>query len=128
MVWATPSTHSQIPVPWCSSRTPRSLAEKTGHLEEFQLLEAVERLTPQVFAEVTGNEKAMCANVDLYSGLVYQMMNIPPELFTPLFAIARVSGWCAHRIEEVMTGGRIIRPAYKSVAPKQLYVPMTQRQ
>lgn len=106
----------------------RSLAEKTGHLEEFQLLEAVERLTPQVFAEVTGNEKAMCANVDLYSGLVYQMMNIPPELFTPLFAIARVSGWCAHRIEEVMTGGRIIRPAYKSVAPKQLYVPMTQRQ
>lgn len=91
-------------------------------------MEAVERLTPQVFAEVTGNEKAMCANVDLYSGLVYQMMNIPPELFTPLFAIARVSGWCAHRIEEVMTGGRIIRPAYKSVAPKQLYVPMTQRQ
>ena len=105
----------------------RSLAEKTGHLEEFQLLEAVERLTPQVFSEVTGSDKAMCANVDLYSGLVYQMMNIPPELFTPLFAIARVSGWCAHRIEEVMTGGRIIRPAYKSVAPQQIYLPMNQR-
>ena len=105
----------------------RSLADKTGHLDEFMLLESIERLTPQAFQTVTGKEKVMCANVDLYSGLVYQMMNIPPELFTPLFAVARVAGWCAHRIEEVMTGGRIIRPAYKSVAPQLQYVPMKDR-
>jgi citrate synthase len=105
----------------------RSLAAKTGHLDEFMLLESIERLTPQAFQTVTGKDKVMCANVDLYSGLVYQMMNIPPELFTPLFAVARVAGWCAHRIEEVMTGGRIIRPAYKSVAPQLKYVPMQDR-
>ena len=105
----------------------RSLAEKTGHLKELELLESIERLSPDVFHRVTGSDNAMCANVDFYSGLVYRMLNIPEELFTPLFAIARISGWCAHRIEEVMTGGRIIRPAYKSLNQNRNYVPMSKR-
>lgn len=105
----------------------RSLAEKTGYLKELELLERIERLAPEVFARVTGSDKVMCANVDFYSGLVYRMLNIPEELFTPLFAIARVSGWCAHRIEEVMTSNRIIRPAYKSLTQGRVYTPMAKR-
>ncbi|MDD3164930.1 MAG: citrate/2-methylcitrate synthase [Oscillospiraceae bacterium] len=108
-------------------RNAKALAKASGNLEEFELMESVERLSPALFAEVTGKEKIMCANVDMYSGLVYQMMDIPPELYTPMFAIARVAGWCAHRIEEAMTGGRIIRPAYKAVAPMQQYTPMDAR-
>jgi len=81
-----------------------------------------------VFHRVTGQDKVMCANVDLYSGLVYKMMDIPPELYTPLFAIARIVGWCAHRVEEVYnTSGRIIRPAYKAISHKQAFVPLDQR-
>ena len=88
----------------------------------------MERLTPGIFRRVTGDEKAMCANVDMYSGLVYKMMGIPPELYTPLFAIARIVGWCAHRVEEVYNPyGRIIRPAYKAICPKQDFVPLDQR-
>ena len=105
----------------------RSLAEQTGYLKELELLESIERLTPEIFARVTGSDKAMCANVDFYSGLVYTMLNIPQEVFTPLFAIARVAGWCAHRIEEVMTSNRIIRPAYKSLTERRTYVPMAKR-
>ncbi len=106
----------------------RKVAEKKGMLEEFELFEAVERLTPQVFQRVTGQSKVMCANVDLYSGLVYKMMDIPAELYTPLFAIARIVGWCAHRVEEVFnTSGRIIRPAYKAISPKRSFVPLEQR-
>jgi citrate synthase len=108
-------------------QSARSLAEKTGYLEELNLLESIERLTPGVFARVTGSDKAMCANVDFYSGLVYKMLNIPEELYTPLFAIARVTGWCAHRIEEVMTSNRIIRPAYKSLTQLRPYIPMENR-
>ncbi len=108
-------------------RNAKRLAEKQGNLEEFELMESIERLTPALFQEVTGKEKTMCANVDMYSGLVYKMLNIPEDLYTPLFAMARVPGWCAHRIEEVLTGGRIMRPAYKSVCPKHTYVPMEER-
>ena len=103
------------------------LAEKKGFGPEFRLLEAVERLTPKVFASVKGVDKAICANVDLYSGLVYQSLGISQDLFTPLFAVARMAGWCAHRIEENMTGGRIIRPAYKAIASPQEYIPLIQR-
>lgn len=103
------------------------LAEQKGFGDEFRLLEAVERLTPGVFAQVKGSTKAMCANVDLYSGLVYRTLGIHPDLFTPLFAVARVPGWCAHRIEELMTGGRIIRPAYKAIAHPQPYTPLAAR-
>ena len=106
----------------------RKVAESKGMLKEFELFERVERLTPDVFHRVTGQDKAMCANVDLYSGLVYKMMDIPPELYTPLFAIARIVGWCAHRVEEVYnTSGRIIRPAYKAISPKQKFVPLSER-
>lgn len=106
----------------------RNVAEKKGMLDEFELFETVERLTPELFHRITGQEKAMCANVDFYSGFVYQMMDIPPELYTPLFAIARVVGWCAHRIEEVFaSSGRIIRPAYKAVCPQRPYLSLDQR-
>jgi citrate synthase len=106
----------------------RNVAAKKGMLDEFELFERVERLSPEVFAQEKGVSKVMCANVDLYSGLVYKMMGIPPELYTPLFAIARMVGWCAHRIEEVYNpGNRIIRPAYKAVAPSRPFVPLDQR-
>ncbi|MBQ3007259.1 MAG: citrate/2-methylcitrate synthase [Clostridia bacterium] len=82
--------------------------------DEFRLLSLIEQLTPEIFNAHKGTNKAMCANVDLYSGLVYKMLDIPPDLFTPIFTIARIAGWSAHRIEESLTGGKIIRPAYKS--------------
>lgn len=105
----------------------RALAEEKNMLEEFTLYELIEELTPGLFAEVKNNSKVVCANVDLYSGFVYKMLGIPPELYTPLFAISRIVGWCAHRIEEVMTSGRIIRPAYKAVLSTRRYVPLGER-
>ena len=83
------------------------------------LLELIETLTPQILAELRGAKKVMCANVDLYSGLVYKLLGIPEDLFTPLFTVARVAGWSALRMEELMTGGRLIRPAYKSVCARR---------
>lgn len=103
----------------------RKLAVEKGYDKEFDLLEKVEKLTPGVFGET--KNKVMCANVDMYSGLVYRMLGIPQELYTPLFAIARTAGWCAHRIEELMTGGKIIRPAYKTKAAYKRYVPISER-
>ena len=109
-------------------RFARSLAETKGMLDEFELFERVERLTPEVLRTVKGEEKVVCANVDLFSGLVYKMMGIPMELYTPLFAVVRMVGWCAHRIEEVcQPANRIIRPAYKAVAPMRAFVPLDQR-
>ena len=94
---------------------------------EFRLLDTIERLTPELFKEIKGNDKVVCANVDMYSGLVYKMLRIPPDLYTPLFAVSRIVGWAAHRIEEILTGGRIIRPAYKAVAKTRDYVPIENR-
>jgi citrate synthase len=108
-------------------RYAREFSEKKGFGDRFRLIELVEELTPEVFAAKKGNTKKICANVDLYSGLIYEMLGIPEELFTPLFCVARVSGWCAHRIEELLTGGRIIRPAYKSVSVPRGYVPVDER-
>ena len=106
----------------------KKLAETKGMLDEFELYETVERLTPEVLLSVKGEDKVVCANVDLFSGMVYKMMGIPQELYTPLFAVARIVGWCAHRIEEVyQPGNRIIRPAYKAVAPMRPFVPLDQR-
>lgn len=102
------------------------LAALTGYEKEFNLYCTIEELTPEIFARLRG-PKPMCANVDLYSGFVYKMLNIPPELYTPMFAIARMAGWCAHRIEEVLYGGRIIRPAYKSVCKNRPYTPIDER-
>ncbi len=103
------------------------LAEEKGFMEEFDLLKKIEELSPGVFARATGKEKYMCANVDMYSGLVYRMLGIPKELYTPLFASARVAGWCAHRIEEILTGGKIMRPAYKTNYVIRRYIPMNER-
>ncbi len=103
------------------------LAKGTEFEAEFGLLRNIEKMTPIVFAEEKGSSKVMCANVDMYSGLVYRMLRIPPELFTPLFAVSRMAGWSAHRFEELVTGKRIIRPAYKSVLKKRKYVPLSER-
>lgn len=103
------------------------LAKGTEIEREFSLLNTVEELTPEIFAEQKGDKKVICANVDMYSGLVYKMLNIPVELYTPLFAISRMAGWSAHRIEEMLTGNRIIRPAYKAVAKQREYVPLLNR-
>ena len=91
------------------------------------LYDAIERLAPQVLAELKDDKKQVTANVDLYSGFVYQMLNIPPELYTPLFAVSRIVGWCAHRIEEVISNRKIIRPAYKSVCHRVKYIPLDER-
>lgn len=105
----------------------KEFAAKTGMQEKFNLIEAVERLTPEVFAREKGDKKVMCANVDLYSGFIYEMLRIPEDLYTPLFTTARIAGWSAHRIEELTTGGRIIRPAYKSVSTKRKYINIDER-
>lgn len=104
----------------------REMSQKMGMEKEFALYDLIETIGPQVFEEEKGG-KMMCANVDFYSGFVYQMLNIPEELYTPMFAMARIVGWCAHRLEEVFAGGRIIRPAYKSVSPRYHYVPIEER-
>jgi citrate synthase len=105
----------------------KDLAEKKGCLEDFRLMETVERLTPGIFAAKKGNGKRICANVDMYSGLVYKMLGIPEDLYTPLFAIARIAGWCAHRIEELVSGGKIMRPAYRTLSMNEPYIPLQDR-
>jgi len=103
------------------------LAKEKGLEKEFGLYTAVERLTPQALANAGKPDVNALVNVDFYSGFVYQALNIPPELYTPLFAVARISGWCAHRLEELVSGGKIIRPAYKNVLGEKEYVPMKKR-
>ena len=104
-----------------------SLYSEKGREEEFGLYSNVERLAPVIIGEERKIYKGVSANVDFYSGFVYSMLDLPPELFTPMFAVARVAGWSAHRIEELANNGKIIRPAYKSVAKRQPYVPLTDR-
>jgi len=103
------------------------LACQKGRMEEFELHKRVERLAPEVFREIKKSDKPMCANIDFYSGFVYNMLDIPVEMNTPIFAIARVVGWCAHIIEEHLNGGRIIRPAYKNIKKRQDYVRLKDR-
>lgn len=103
------------------------LAEEKGLGEEFNLYRTIERIGPEVLYEKIGDKKKICANVDLYSGFVYSMLNIPRELFTPLFAVSRIAGWSAHRIEEIVAGGRIYRPAYQSICQERQYVPIEHR-
>ncbi len=95
--------------------------------KDFALLNLIETLTPEIFAEVKGSQKVMCANVDLYSGLIYKMLGVPADLYTPMFTVARVAGWSAHRIEEILTGGKIIRPAYKNINDVHTYIPLDKR-
>lgn len=102
-------------------------AEK--HLEdEYKLYTLVERLAPAVIAEERRIYKGVCANVDFYSGFVYRMLGIPDELFTPIFAISRIAGWSAHRIEELINSNKIIRPAYKAVSPLKEYTEIADRE
>ena len=105
----------------------RALAYESGREEEYELYTLTERLAPEVFRNIKKSDKIVCANVDFYSGFIYSMLGIPPELFTPIFAAARIAGWSAHRIEEIVSGGRIIRPAYKCVQKRRPYVPMGDR-
>ena len=103
------------------------LAKEKKCEEEFNLYKTIERLAPEILYEKIGDRKKICTNVDFYSGFVYSMLGIPRELYTPIFAIARIAGWSAHRIEEIVAGGRIYRPAYKNVAGEREYVPMDKR-
>ncbi len=103
------------------------LAEVTGNEKEFALHDMVERLAPIAFRDIKGLEQDMCVNVDFYSGFVYQMLKLPQELYTPIFAMSRIVGWCAHRIEEVMTNNKIMRPAYKSAVKRLSYTPLDGR-
>ena len=104
-----------------------NLAREKGLEKEYQLYTQIEKLAPEVFSREKKSDKVICANVDFYSGFVYKSLNIPTELFTPIFAVGRIAGWCAHRIEELVNGGRIIRPAYKSVIGKRGYIPLDKR-
>ncbi len=103
------------------------LAREKGMLKEFRLYEKVEKLAPEIISHKRKMYKGVSANVDFYSGLLYSLLDIPTELFTPIFAIARIVGWCAHRIEELANRGKIIRPAYKSVSSSRHYIPMEKR-
>ena len=105
----------------------KQLAEEKGKKEEYELYTNVEQLAPLVIASERNMFKGVSANVDFYSGFVYQMLGIPEELFTPLFAISRISGWSAHRMEELINGNKIIRPAYKAVLPRREYVALKDR-
>ncbi len=108
-------------------RKARELAAQKGFDKKLALYELVEKLSPDAYQRVTGNQKVISANVDFYSGLVYEMLGIPEDLFTPMFAVSRIAGWCAHRIEELTTGGRIMRPAYRALPVAQRYVPLDER-
>ena len=105
----------------------KELASSRGLGKEFELYERVARLFPGVFRSVKNSDKVVSANVDFYSGFVYDMLDIPNELYTPIFCIARIAGWCAHRIEELISGGRIIRPAYRNILRNKEYVPLGKR-
>jgi citrate synthase len=104
-----------------------TLAKAKSLIEEFDLYQKVARLTPEVLKKEKNSSKVVTANVDFYSGFVYKMLDIPVELYTPIFCIARIAGWAAHRIEELISGGKIIRPAYRNVVRDCEYVPIDQR-
>ncbi len=108
-------------------KSAMALAKGTEFEPEFKLLDTIERLTPQLFAEKKGDIKTMCANVDMYSGLVYRLLGIPSEMYTALFACARMPGWCAHRMEEIENGKRIMRPAYKTLIKNRDYIMLSER-
>lgn len=103
------------------------LAKVKGRLDEYQLYLNVEKLSPALFQKVRQSDKVISPNVDFYSGFVYDLLGFPREIYTPIFAMARVAGWCAHRIEELVNGKRIIRPSYKSVAEQSKYIPLAER-
>lgn len=105
----------------------KRLAVDKGYVKEYNLCEKIEELAPEVIAEERKIYKGVAANVDFYSGFVYEMLGLPRELYTPIFAIARIAGWSAHRIEEIVNNGKIIRPAYKSISTQRDYVDLESR-
>jgi citrate synthase len=105
----------------------RKLASVRKCSEEFELYCSIEKIFPGIFKEEKGDDKRICTNVDFYSGFVYSMLGIPRELFTPIFAVSRIAGWSAHRLEEIVSGGRIYRPAFKQVGELREYVPLDKR-
>lgn len=109
-------------------RFVEELSREKGLTKEFTLYSTVERLAPEIIAKERKIYKGVSANIDFYSGFVYSMLGLPIELYTPIFAIARIAGWSAHRIEELINAGKIIRPAYKNVAPHRSYVPISERE
>lgn len=104
------------------------LSEEKGRVKEFNFYSKIERISAELIAKERRIYKGVSANIDFYSGFVYTMLNLPTELYTPLFAIARISGWSAHRIEELNSAGKIIRPAYKCVQDRNTYIPMNERE
>ncbi len=105
----------------------QELAKEKNCMEEYNLYRIIENLAPSIFAEEKQSDKQICTNVDFYSGFVYSMLNIPRDLFTPIFAVSRIAGWSAHRIEEITCGGRIYRPAFKNVLAEKKYTPLEER-
>ena len=105
----------------------KQVAEKSGHMDELELMMRIEKCGKPLITKLKNLDIPICANVDMYSGLIYDFLKIPPELFTPLFAIARVSGWCANRMEEALTCNRIHRPAYRAAVLRVPYTPIDQR-
>jgi citrate synthase len=103
------------------------LAKEKGLEDEYNLYEKIEKLAPEIVGKIRKIYKGVSANVDFYSGFVYRMLDIPPELFTPIFAISRITGWSAHRIEEIVNAGKIIRPAYKNVVKRKIYIDIEER-
>lgn len=103
------------------------LAKEKDAVDEFSLYNNIEVLSTEIFKELKGPDFAISANLDLYSGFVYEMLGLPEDLYTPLFAAARISGWCAHRIEQIVSDNKIMRPAYMSVSPKSSYIPLCDR-
>ena len=103
------------------------LSEEKGLQKEFSLYSTVEEVAPQIISRERKMYKGVSANVDFYSGFVYEMLRLPRELYTPVFAISRIAGWSAHRLEELINAGKIIRPAYKSVRGRREYLPMEDR-
>lgn len=105
----------------------KKLAEVKKCTEEFELYCLIERIFPAIFSEEKGGGKRICTNVDFFSGFVYSMLGIPRELYTPIFAVSRIAGWAAHRLEEIVSGGRIYRPAFKQVGDLREYIKLSER-
>ncbi|MFI3170606.1 MAG: citrate/2-methylcitrate synthase, partial [Faecalibacterium sp.] len=104
-----------------------TLSKAKGREAEYHLYSRVRRLAPEIIAQERKMYKGVSANIDFFSGFMYSMLDIPTELYTPLFAIARISGWSAHRLEELINMSKIIRPAYKAVQPRRDFVPIQER-
>ena len=105
----------------------RDRSEEKGRTDEYELYSTVAKLAPQIIAEERKIYKGVSANIDFYSGFVYSMLDLPMELYTPIFAISRIAGWSAHRIEELINAGKIIRPAYRNVAARRPYIALSDR-